>query len=530
MKLSFGAFQGMRPAVSPKLIEANMATLAQDLDLSRGYMEPLQGVSAPVATLGKTGTIKTLYRMHSGTWLHWYDEVSVAPIPIANNELERIIFTGTDKPRMTDAVKALGSGGDNWPEVSYWAGIPAPDQILETDASTTASDDDLARVYTYTYVTAWGEEGPPADPSQIYYTQDGATVTLSNFAGMPAGPYQITAVRVYRALTGTSGSGEYLFVAEIPLPVTTWADMVSDANLGSELTTTIYSASDESMQGVVAMANGMLAGYFDNMLCLSEPYQGHAWPEDYRIPMEDEITGIASAGNMLYVATKASPYMVVGNHPTVMGANKLETVQTLVSPRSLVDMGSGAMYAAADGLVWVSGEGAKLVTHGVLHPDDWAAYNPSSIHGYLYRNQYLGFYDSGGVKGGFLFDPATQTFQLLSTWASAGFSDQSTGKLYLAQGGAVVEFDGGSTLTGVWESKHTETFPTTFTAAKVDADAFPVTFKLYADGVLKHTQSVTSDNPFRLPGGYRARTWVVRIETTQIVHGVFLASTVAELR
>jgi hypothetical protein len=193
-------------------------------------------------------------------------------------------------------------------------------------------------------------------------------------------------------------------------------------------------------------------------------------------------------------------------------------------------VGSGAIYAAADGLVYVSGEGARLVTKGVLHEDDWAAFNPSSIHGYLYKGQYLGFYDTGTTKGGFLFDFEKGSFQMLSTWASAGYSDQTTGQLYLAQGGSVVAFDAGADLTGIWESKHVETVPANFSAAKVDADAFPVTFKLYADGVLKHTQTVTSDNPFRLPGDYRARTWMIRLETTQRIHGAHIAQAVSELQ
>lgn len=529
MKIAIAGFKGMRPAVGVKLLDNAMATVAQDVELIDGTLVPL-GDDTLVATLTKTGTINTLYRLTSAIWLHWTEVVSVAPIPIANNAYKRLMFTGTDQPRMTDVVKAADSGGTAYPEVSFLAGLPAPTTILNTDASTTPDDAKLARVYTYTYVSAWGEEGPPADPTDVIYVTDGDTVNLSNFAGAPAGAYQVESVRIYRALTGSSGDGTYLFVAEIPVAQTTYADSVGDASLAEALQSTLWSAPDTTMQGVTAMANGMLAGYFDNNLCFSQPYQGHAWPEDYRKPLDHAITGLSAAGNMLYVATDGNPYVVIGNSPDYMSENKLETVQTMVSDRSFVDIGSGAIYAGADGLVLLSEGGAKPITKGVVDSDWWATLYPTTIHAYYYRDKYVGFYDNGTTQGGFIFDITDGTFSLISTYGTAGYSDMETGDLYIVKSdNKVYQFDAGTALTGIWESKHYEVPITNFSSARVDAAAYPVTFKVYADGVLKYTKSVTSADPFRLPSGFLARTWIIRIETTSKVHGVFMASSTGEL-
>jgi hypothetical protein len=63
----------------------------------------------------------------------------------------------------------------------------------------------------------------------------------------------------------------------------------------------------------------------------------------------------------------------------------------------------------------------------------------------------------------------------------------------------------------------------------VVADTYPVTFKLYADGALKHTQAVTSRDPFRLPSGYMALDWQMEIEGTTAVQGAALATSMAEI-
>ena len=57
--------------------------------------------------------------------------------------------------------------------------------------------------------------------------------------------------------------------------------------------------------------------------------------------------------------------------------------------------------------------------------------------------------------------------------------------------------------------------------AKISAESYSdLTFKLYADGSLKHTQTVTNNNIFRLPGGYQAKAFHIVIEGTDAVNEV----------
>jgi hypothetical protein len=87
----------------------------------------------------------------------------------------------------------------------------------------------VTRAYVYTYVNALGEEGPPSDPRQ-YDALDGEAWCIHNFdletpdndadypstAG-PANRAPIVAIRVYRTITGTSGSADYFYVGEMPI-------------------------------------------------------------------------------------------------------------------------------------------------------------------------------------------------------------------------------------------------------------------------------------------------------------------------
>lgn len=74
----------------------------------------------------------------------------------------------------------------------------------------------------------------------------------------------------------------------------------------------------------------------------------------------------------------------------------------------------------------------------------------------------------------------------------------------------------------------TITVPTEDYPENVEAN-YDITFKLYADDVLKHTQVVTSDEPFRLPGGYLSNIYSVEIVSALPVTRVSVAENIFEL-
>ena len=59
---------------------------------------------------------------------------------------------------------------------------------------------------------------------------------------------------------------------------------------------------------------------------------------------------------------------------------------------------------------------------------------------------------------------------------------------------------------------------------------YTATFQLYVNKALIFTKVCTNDLPFRLPTGYRADTFEVRVATTARVRAIHLAETVTGLK
>jgi len=558
--LGFFNFKKMRNAVSPKLIAEPQAQLAIETDTRQGTLQSYDGL-VKEADLSKNGTIRTIFPITDDLWLHWTERVSIARAPIANNEYHRIVFTGTDVSRFTDENLAVQGGGTNYPEVSYTLGLPQPDKILECsvamqpatgllqlswDIAGTTDDQNggrQARMYTYTFVNENGDEGPPADPSNICFANDDDVVTLTNFAGVPTGAYNIAKVRIYRTVAANTTQYSWLLVDELDMPVTSYDDTKTAASLNVMLTSTLYSPPPTDLQGVVALANGMLAGYVGNAVYFSEPYQSHAWPEDYVRYVDHDIIGLSSSGNMLYVLTKGWPYLAVGNHPTVISLNKLEKAPACVSAQSIVDIGNGVLYAAENALVAIVGQTVKAISDGIIDWKFWRSLNPSSILGVYHNGCYFGFYSATEapdpqlpLEGGFVFDPTAQELMFLNLYTTAAYADAVTGKLYVVQqvnnANEIWVWDQDDTgkRPYIWRSKITESNLRNLEAGRVSARDWPVLVRVYADGTEVFSKSVTGPEPFRLPTGYQARNIEVQVEASVEVDSVLLADYVGELQ
>lgn len=147
--------------------------------------------------------------------------------------------------------------------------------------------------------------------------------------------------------------------------------------------------------------------------------------------------------------------------------------------------------------------------------------------------------DSAARISGIVFDPADDVAGLsliaLDSRVVAGYLSPDDDELFVVVEGdtAIYQWDGdtASNLTSLWLSgKMVCPYPLNLSAARVVADAYPVTFNLYDDrGNQVTTRTVSSDEVFRLPGGYLTNWFEVEVEGTEIVRTVHVAETVDEL-
>jgi hypothetical protein len=284
---------------------------------------------------------------------------------------------------------------------------------------------------------------------------------------------------------------------------------------------------------LTALWNGMAAGISEGGVRFCEPFTPYAWPIAYDvIPPDSKPVALGVFGQALLVLTNGRPLLVSGTSPDSMDQQPLEFSQACAAPDSVVSMGAGVAWASEDGLCWYGAGGARILTAGLMTRDDWQALKPATIIGQMYEGLYFGSYDDGSGRKGFFIDPANPSgLYFTEVGYEAMHFDEMQDQLYVLNDVSVQRWDGGTTaMTARVRSKQFRAAaPMNFGCAEVVADTYPVTFRLFADGVLKHTQAVTGRDPFRLPSGYRALDWQMELETTGAVQGCVLATSMTEL-
>lgn len=539
MRLTLRAFSGIAPRLDPRRLGDLNAQTAKNCDLRSGTLRALNGTSA-VWPLTKAGTIKTIYRFgqtvsdESLYWFHWPDEVDVARGQIAGDTDERTYFAGDSTfghPRVTKASIAL-TGGTTYPMASYRLGVPAPASAPTIGGVTgTGSGSIETRAYVYTYVTGDGEEGPPSLPA-IANAQEGQSVSLTGLATSPGAEYNITSKRIYRTVSTDASPTDYQFVTQISAATTSYVDSLLAVDLGEVIPSLDWDPPPAGLRGLINLPNGMTAGFLGNDVYLCEPYRPFAWPLKYVQSVDTPIVGLGVFAETLVVLTRGFPHIMYGSDPNTFGGRRSELAESCVSKRSIVSMSGGVIYASPNGLVMIGPSGGQLLTDNIIDKEFWTSLNPSSIHACHYDGRYIGFYDNG-TQGGFQLDPGdpNQPFTMFDAYALAAYTDMVRDSLYLNISGTVRKWDsGGSPYTYTWRSKVFETSgQQTFAWGQVIAGQYPVTAKVYADGVLIHSQVVSSADPFRLPPSL-AKDWEVELTGTYDVTAVYLAQGIDELK
>lgn len=252
-----------------------------------------------------------------------------------------------------------------------------------------------ARAYVYTYVSALGEESAPSPPSEIVTIRVGDEVPITTFAPPPTEHRNIDRIWIYRTNTGSEDTA-FQFVGELAVAniASGFTDDVPNEELGEVLETEGWDVPDENMIGLVAMPNGIMAGFFDNVLCFSEPGFPHAWPSDYRIALDFDVVGMEVYGNALYVTTKGKPYIVVGVHPRQMSARHVDTIQSCIDKRSIVKSDDSVLYCSFEGLI-SAGAGFINVTDKHYTKEQWQKIvgpdnaEARSVRAWYFDSQYI---------------------------------------------------------------------------------------------------------------------------------------------
>ena len=557
-------FSGIAPGVSPRLLADQFGQVAENVDFESGRFVAITEDSATYTL--QTGNRRSIYYYRDTNWLEWIEDgVSVVPGPIPGDTLDRLYFTGDDYPRMGTAA-TLVSGSNGYPVNSYRLGVPAPLNapavVVNGTADDTLTPNDVS--YVYTLVTAFGEEGPPSSPSAVIQLDDTQSTTLSlPTSDQPSGNYNFTTgalKRIYRSNTGSTNT-QFQFAGEVGYTATSFTDTQDAATLGEVLpsATWIGPPDDDSalypdgpLNGLIALAQGTMAGFTGKRFCLSEPFLPHAWPIQYRITTEEDIVAIASTANGVAALTDGQPYFITGTEPSAMTAVRIDLAQACVNVNSVVDMGSYVLYAGPDGLCGLESASGSVVTAGLISVKQWNDdFNPTTIRAFKHEGTYVAFH----ATGGWVYDPRGDENALttlsISSDVRGGYTNPKDGELYLIVNNEIVKYRGSATnKTAKFKSKKFVTpAPVSMGWVSVHANEYPATVKVYGDGVLvadytvtksgsTYTQATTvpsgiSNGTLREPimrmPAVVAQEWEVQIEGTDI-NEFCLAQSMDEIR
>lgn len=566
MKIDISSMTGMAPMLNEALLPDNYATYAQDIAAYSGAITPIRG-AALIASLESAAT--TIHRARAGAWLAFAKDSEVVEAPLRDDTYSRVYYSNEDGVFVTSpAVWSTGTG--DLPRVSYALGQPAPVAAPTVSKAGTPAGDPVVRYYTYTRISAWGEESPPAPLAEIT-VETGETVSITDFVAADTQYVPTSKYRIYRSSSGTAATS-LLFVADVV--VGPFEDTVADALLGTAIPSTLWDAPPTGLRGIFVLPNGALAGFVAREIWFSEPYLPHAWPEDYRIPLDHECVAGGVVNGSVVIATDAYPYILSGSHPSAYTPAKLPEFAPCLSARGCILTAAGLTWPSIEGLYAV-GQTGSYVTRNKIRTAEWEDYYPRTMAAASISGGYVGFYqDSFGVRGAVRVD-LDGTFTQLSINAQYATNSAYDGYVYaLSAGGKHLLRLEGSTSRYIyeWTSKVFRVPLWTPAAARVDymtdwvsidfgippiggfIDDAPlgcqmvagsavacdsdmpvpatlqptIVFTLYADGEQKYTYTVDSTHPFRLPSGYRAEEIKFSLAANTSIRRVVIADSMQE--
>lgn len=489
MFIKLSSFSGISPRTGPTNLAPNQAQTARNAKLQSGEIRPWR-LPVDVYTPGQAG-VQSIYRLtntntSSSIWLEWTTDVNAVPGPIADTTDFRVYYTDGVGPKKTNWALANSGGVKPYPNSYLQMGVPAPTvapTLVKSGGSGTVHED---RVYVYTYVSTFGsvlEESAPSPAATINTVEPDATVTVSGFGTAPiaSAGYNITAIRIYRSVVSAT-SATYLYVGQVTVNPSTgvasgsFADNVLALNLGVVLPSLYYTPPPAALKGLVAMPNGILAGFTGNQVWFCEPYLPHAWPSSYMMTVSDPIVGLGVFGQTLVVCTARNPVLITGSTPGAMTQEKLPLNEPCVNKRSIVGDMYGVLYASPNGVVSIGPGTFDVITRPLLTRDEWSVYSQGVMIGAIYQNMYLLFTIVNGQRTTVIFirgdNPPMIT---LDGGANGVFLDSSTANVFIVDPvtNHINQLDADPINNTFFEWKSKKFIlpePTSFAAMKLQAD------------------------------------------------------------
>jgi len=265
--LKVSAFGGMIPAQDNRLLPENNAALSENTYLDSGALQGLR-IPRDLHTMVNPG-YKYAFRlpqispdknhiMASDWWEFADPDTNVLRSQVANDSFERYYFMSpTQVPGYNTKARILASNP------SFVLGIPAPSTAPGLVVIGGAAPTE-ARSYVYTWVSAYGEEGPPSPPVLVTGNISGSwNLTLTAPTLADTTNRNLTRTRIYRTVTNATGGASYFLVVDQAIGTLAYNDTLASTFVATQalLQSQLWTGPPSDLKGFVSMPNAILAGF-----------------------------------------------------------------------------------------------------------------------------------------------------------------------------------------------------------------------------------------------------------------------------
>lgn len=518
-------FIGEIPRLSRQQLPDNAATVARNCRLLSGNIRALHAPAATRSFSGASFTPLFAYHLRESsikddptdptagpfvypeTWIPFrHQETSIVKGPVTKDRFERYYWTlgNHGPPRYFPRKELARMGEENSPPfedlTGYLLGVPAP-TTKPTVTPTTGSQNDETRSYVYTFVSQYGEEGPPSpattvigDPANDWFITNMDT-TVPNEAERV-----ITKKYIYRTVPTAADTTEFVFVDEVALNDPDYVEQGGNFVEGNEtLQSTTWIEPPADLDGLVEHPNGFLVGFSGFDIFCSEVFSPHAWPDDYVLSIDTPIVALAVLDNAVVVLTEGSPHVISGVAPDSLAVTKIETAEPCFNRFGVVVLPDGVYYPSGNGLAKIVAESVQVVTTQLVDSSAWRRdFSPQTTIACRDHEYYLGFTSTD--EGYFLAptDPSNTIIKLDSFDGVKNiFTDRLDGEVYYLKEEILFRWDppGTSPITFTWRSKDF-VFP-----KPINLGAFVVDFDAETKEINNDVELLQQYNNARLASG-----------------------------
>lgn len=257
-------FGGMLPARDDRLLPDFAAALSTNTWL---YSGSLRGLPEPELVRACTAGTGKVYRIPNNltdsshisdsVWMEFASiNTDVLRTPVVGDTHERYYWASPAHAPRYNTLARITAASSHW-----LLGVPAPSAAPTVSPAGGVSTTMTTRSYVVTFVSAYGEEGPPSDPvTATGKIDDTWTVTLASASftdlGNSGADRYLTKARIYRTVTSSLGVATYFRVTEVNIPY----KVVRTGDTHSNTTVDDLSTTTDLIAGLSVSGSGIPGG------------------------------------------------------------------------------------------------------------------------------------------------------------------------------------------------------------------------------------------------------------------------------